>query len=63
MRKIFRALSAGACEKRFVGKEARVPEGWYESPREALLAWQEPKVEATEADVKRGPGRPPKSAA
>lgn len=58
MKKVYRALSEGACEKKFIGNEAAVPDGWFESPAEALGAYDEPAEPAE--PVKRGPGRPKK---
>jgi hypothetical protein len=65
MRKVYRPICAGSCEKKFIGNEARVPEGWYEGAKEALEAWALPKPAESELptpeEPKRGPGRPPKT--
>lgn len=44
MKKVFRALKAHVCEKRFVGDKEATPEGWHATTVDALAAW-EPEVE------------------
>ncbi len=42
MKKVFRALGAEVVEKKFIGDLQSLPEGWFESPAEAMARWVEP---------------------
>jgi hypothetical protein len=62
-RKAFRALTVSVVEKRFLGPDEAMPEGWHETPAQALEAfgaYPAPTItvqSGPEVPVKRSPDR------
>jgi hypothetical protein len=51
MKKVYRAICAGSCEKRWIGDQAIMPAGWFESAKEALSEWAEPQPTPADASI------------
>lgn len=55
MRKVFRKIAEGTCDKKFIGDNAETPEGWHDNTADALRLGETEEPVAPEPTVEEEP--------